>query len=107
MVAEDRAGVGATPAGAGGDLSNAGGDSPGAGVVGAGSIGAGGATADVARRSRVARVREGERVGRAGDEAPFTLEETPDDAGLRFVLAAVVLFILSVVLLFLSTTVLR
>lgn len=60
-------------------------------------------------RGRVARVREGTRarVGRMRDEAIVVLEETPDDSGLRFVVAAAALFVLFVVLLFLSTTVLR
>jgi len=43
------------------------------------------------------------RVGRMRDEALVVLEETPDDAGLRFVAAAVVLFLLFLLLLFLST----
>lgn len=60
-------------------------------------------------RGRVARVREGTRarVGRMREEAIVVLEETPDDSGLRFVLAAAALFALFLVLLFLSTTVLR
>ncbi|HEX8189319.1 MAG TPA: hypothetical protein VF586_13265, partial [Pyrinomonadaceae bacterium] len=60
-------------------------------------------------RGRVARVREGTRarVGRMREEAIVVLEETPDDPGLRFVIAAAALFVLFVVLLFLSTTVLR
>jgi hypothetical protein len=43
------------------------------------------------------------RVERIRDEALFVLEETPDDAGLRFVVIAVVLFLLFLLLLFLST----
>jgi hypothetical protein len=60
-------------------------------------------------RGRVARVREGTRarVGRMREEAIVVLEETPDDSGLRFVLAAVALFVIFLVLLFLSTTILR
>jgi hypothetical protein len=60
-------------------------------------------------RGRVARVREGTRarVGRMREEAIVVLEETPDDSGLRFVLAALALFIIFLVLLFLSTTILR
>ena len=60
-------------------------------------------------RGRVARVREGTkaRVGRMREEAIVALEETPDDSGLRFVLAAAALFVLFLVLLFLSTTVMR
>lgn len=60
-------------------------------------------------RGRVARVREGTRarVERVRDEAIVVLEETPDDSGLRFVLAAAGLFVVFLVLLFLSTTVLR
>ena len=60
-------------------------------------------------KNRVARVREGTkaRVGRMREEAIVVLEETPDDSGLRFVLAAAALFVFVVVLLFLSTTVLR
>ena len=60
-------------------------------------------------RGRVARVREGTRarVGRMREEAIVVLEETPDDSGLRFVLAAAALFVLFLVLLFLSTKVLR
>lgn len=60
-------------------------------------------------RGRVARVREGTRarVERMRDEAIVVLEETPDDSGLRFVVAAAALFVVFVVLLFLSTTVFR
>lgn len=60
-------------------------------------------------RERVARVREGTkaRVGRMREEAIVVLEETPDDSGLRFVLAAVALFVIFVFLLFLSTTIFR
>jgi hypothetical protein len=60
-------------------------------------------------RVRVARVREGTRarVGRMREEAIVVLEETPDESGLRFVLAAAALFVIFLVLLFLSTTVLR
>ena len=60
-------------------------------------------------RGRVARVREETRarVGRMREEAIVVLEETPDDSGLRFVLAAAALFVVFLVLLFLSTTVLR
>jgi hypothetical protein len=60
-------------------------------------------------RGRVARVREGTkaRVGRMREEAIVVLEETPDDSGPRFVLAAAALFVLFLVLLFLSTTILR
>ena len=60
-------------------------------------------------RERVARVREGTRarVGRMREEAIVVLEETPDDSGLRFVLAAAALFVVFLVLLFLSTTVFR
>ena len=60
-------------------------------------------------RGRVARVREGTRarVGRMREEAIVVLEETPDDSGLRFVLAAAALFVLFLVLLFLSTTIMR
>ncbi|MET0624659.1 MAG: zinc-ribbon domain-containing protein [Pyrinomonadaceae bacterium] len=60
-------------------------------------------------RGRVARVRDGTRarVERMRDEAIVVLEETPDDSGLRFVVAAAALFVVFVVLLFLSTTVLR
>jgi hypothetical protein len=67
---------------------------------GAGALGA---------RSRVARVREGTRarVERMRDEAIVALEETPDDSGLRFVVAAAALFLVFVFLLVLSTTVLR
>lgn len=43
------------------------------------------------------------RVERMRDEALVALEETPDDAGLRFVAAAVALFLLFLLLLFLST----
>jgi hypothetical protein len=43
------------------------------------------------------------RVERMREEALVVLEETPDDAGLRFVAAAVVLFLLFLLLLFLST----
>jgi hypothetical protein len=60
-------------------------------------------------RGRVARVREGTRarVEKMRDEAIVVLEETPDDSGLRFVLAAAALFVIFLLLLFLSTTVLR
>ena len=60
-------------------------------------------------RGRVARVREGTRarVEKMRDEAIVVLEETPDDSGLRFVLAAAALFVVFLVLLFLSITVLR
>jgi hypothetical protein len=60
-------------------------------------------------RGRVARVREGTRarVEKMRDEAIVVLEETPDDSGLRFVLAAAALFGVFLLLLFLSTTVLR
>ena len=59
-------------------------------------------------RGRVARVKEETRarVGRMRDEAIVVLEETPDDSGLRFILAAAALFVAFLVLLFLSTTVL-
>ncbi len=43
------------------------------------------------------------RVERMREEALVVLEETPDDAGLRFVAAAVVLFLLFLLFLFLST----
>ncbi|MDT5296458.1 MAG: hypothetical protein QOJ76_3338, partial [Acidobacteriota bacterium] len=58
---------------------------------------------------RVARVREGTRVRveRMRDEALVALEETPDDSGLRFVVAAAALFLVFLVILFLSTTILR
>jgi hypothetical protein len=60
-------------------------------------------------RARVARAREGTRarVGKMRDEALVVLEETPDDSGLRFVVAAAALFLVFLFLLFLSTTVLR
>jgi hypothetical protein len=62
-----------------------------------------------ATRGRVARVRDGTRarVGKMKDEALVVLEETPDDSGLRFVLAAAALFILFLLLLLLSTKILR
>jgi hypothetical protein len=41
------------------------------------------------------------------EEAIVVLEETPDDSGLRFVLAAAALFVVFLLLLFLSITVLR
>ena len=111
-VAPDKdAGRGLT--GAGGGLPGAGGGSPGAGDglagAGGGEAGAAAGVADAERRGRVARVREvtRERVGRMRDEALVALEETPDDAGLRFVVVAVALFLLSALLLFLSVTVLR
>jgi hypothetical protein len=43
------------------------------------------------------------RVERMREEALVVLEETPDDAGLRFVAAAVVLFLLFLLFFFLST----
>jgi hypothetical protein len=61
-------------------------------------------------RARVARAREGTtraRVGKMREEALGVLEETPDDSGLRFVVAAAALFLVFLFLLFLSTTVLR
>jgi hypothetical protein len=74
-------------------------------------VGAGGDAAAAAGdvRGRVARVREGTRarVEKMRDEAIVVLEETPDDSGLRFVLAAAALFGVFLLLLFLSTTVLR
>ena len=88
----------------------------GTGGVGAGAESEAGLDPDAAAeagasdaRGRVARVREGTRarVGRMRDEAIVVLEETPDDSGLRFVVAAAALFVVFVVLLFLSTTVLR
>jgi hypothetical protein len=65
--------------------------------------------ADAERRGRVARARKAtrERVGRVRDEALVALEETPDDAGLRFVVAAVALFLVFAFLLVLSLTILR
>ena len=126
-VAEGRAGVEATApqpnAGdglsgrgegllsSGGALADAG-SAAGAGdaaAVGDAAVVADGAAAEVERRGRVARVREAtrERVGRVRDEALVALEETPDDSGLRFVVAAVALFLLFAFLLFLSVTVLR
>ena len=60
-------------------------------------------------RGRVARVREGarSRVEKIRDEAVVVLEETPDDSGLRFVVAAAALFLLFLLLFILSITVLR
>ncbi|HEX8720311.1 MAG TPA: zinc ribbon domain-containing protein [Pyrinomonadaceae bacterium] len=68
-----------------------------------------GAAEEAGARGRVARAREAgrARVGRMRDEAIVVLEETPDDSGLRFVIAAAALFIVFVFLLVLSTTVLR
>jgi hypothetical protein len=69
----------------------------------------GAAAAAESARGRVARVREGTRarVGKMKDEALVVLEETPDDSGLRFVVAAAALFLIFLLVLFLSTTVLR
>ena len=122
-VAEGRAGAEAvTPnQDAGRGLTGAGGVLPGTssglpsagdGLTGGGEAGKAGeaaSVADVERRGRVARVREvtRERVGRMRDEALVALEEMPDDAGLRFVVVAVALFLLSALLLFLSVAVLR
>ena len=115
-AAEERAGVGPTASGfeAGDGLSGRGDGllSTGGGEAGAGDAAAdadAAAVAEVEKRGRVARVREvtRERVGRVRDEALVALEETPDDSGLRFVVAAVVLFLLFAFLLFLSVTVLR
>lgn len=67
---------------------------------------AGAAGVEAARRRRAgAVVKENilPRVERMRDEALVVLEETPDDAGLRFVAAAVVLFLLFLLFLFLST----
>lgn len=76
-----------------------------------GETGAGVDEADGAgdARGRVARVRDGTRarVGRMREEAIVVLEETPDDSGMRFVVAAAALFVVFLVLLFLSTTILR
>jgi hypothetical protein len=60
-------------------------------------------------RGRGARMREGARarVGKMREEALVVLEETPDDSGLRFVIAAAALFLVFLFILFLSTTVLR
>jgi hypothetical protein len=126
---EGRAGVGPTAAGrgAGGGLSgrgdgllseggapaDAGGGGARAGdasaVAGGEAIADAAAAAEVERRGRVARVREAtrERAARVRDEALVALEETPDDSGLRFVVAAVALFLLFAFLLLLSLTVLR
>jgi hypothetical protein len=114
-VAEGQAGVGPTAEGrdAGDGLS--GGDgllSAGGGLKGAGDAAAvadAAAVSGVERRGRVARAREAtrERAARMREEALVALEETPDDSGLRFVVAAVVLFLLFAFLLFLSVTVLR
>ncbi|HEX6184645.1 MAG TPA: zinc ribbon domain-containing protein [Pyrinomonadaceae bacterium] len=78
-------------------------------VAGPSAAGAGGDAAAGDVRGRVARVREGTRarVEKMRDEAIVVLEETPDDSGLRFVLAAAALFGVFLLLLFLSTTVLR
>jgi hypothetical protein len=65
-----------------------------------------GVVSEAARRRRAgAVVKENimPRVGRMRDEALVVLEETPDDAGLRFVAVAVVVFLLFLLLLFLST----
>jgi hypothetical protein len=74
-----------------------------------GSDGAASVVAAEGGRGRVARVREGTRarVERMREEAIVVLEETPDDSGLRFVVAAAALFVLFLALLFLSTTILR
>jgi len=106
-VAEGRAGVEAASAG-----TDAGVGPPGTGdgsAVAGGEAGDEAGDAGVEGRGRVARVREvtRERVGRMRDEALFALEEMPDDAGLRFVVVAVVLFLLSAFFLFLSVTFLR
>lgn len=72
--------------------------------VAAAAQGAG--VAESARRRRAgAVVKENimPRVERMREEALVVLEETPDDAGLRFVAAAVVLFLLFLLFLFLST----
>ena len=66
----------------------------------------GAGVAESARRRRAgAVVKENimPRVERMREEALVVLEETPDDAGLRFVAAAVVLFLLFLLFLFLST----
>jgi hypothetical protein len=65
-----------------------------------------GGGAEASRRRRAgAVVKENimPRVERMREEALVVLEEVPDDAGLRFVAAAVVLFLLFLLLLFLST----
>ncbi len=67
---------------------------------------AGAAGVEAARRRRAgAVVKENimPRVERMREEALVALEETPDDAGLRFVAAAVVLFLLFLLFFFLST----
>jgi hypothetical protein len=117
-VSDARGGESGRPEGsstAGGDLRNAGGELTDARVVEAGEAAAvadaaaTGSAADAEKRGRVARMREAtrERAARVRDEALVALEETPDDAGLRFVVAAVALFLLSAFLLVLSLTVLR
>ncbi|MDT7780598.1 MAG: hypothetical protein QOC99_3110 [Acidobacteriota bacterium] len=72
-------------------------------------VAAAGADSAEDTRARVARMREGTRarVGKMREEALVVLEETPDDSGLRFVVAAAALFLVFLFLLFLSTTVLR
>ncbi len=93
-------------------------DTEGAGAEGAGAAGAevsdaagadagttGGAGSESKRRRAGAVVKENimPRVERMRDEALVALDETPDDAGLRFVAAAVILFLLFLLFLFLST----
>jgi hypothetical protein len=60
--------------------------------------------AEASRRRAGAVVKENimPRVERMREEALVVLEETPDDAGLRFVIIAVVFFLLFLLLLFLS-----
>jgi len=58
-------------------------------------------------RSRIVGVREDSRVERIREGARAVFEDTPEDAGLRFVVAAALLFVIFLVFLFLSTKVLR
>ena len=75
-----------------------------AGGVDAGTT-TGSAGSESKRRRAGAVVKENimPRVEKMRDEALVVLEETPDDAGLRFVAAAVILFLLFLLFLFLST----
>lgn len=87
------------------------------GLTGAGVMGEGLTQADAVTKGRAGveskRRRAGAvvkenimpRVGRMRDEALVVLEETPDDAGLRFVVIAAALFLLFLLFLFLSTTI--
>ena len=99
---EDAEGAGVEGAGAAGaEVSGA--EVSGAAGADAGTTGRAGSESKRRRAGGVVKENIMPRVERMRDEALVVLEETPDDAGLRFVAAAVVLFLLFLLILFLST----